>query len=179
MGIMRKTLYNRLKETYPNVSQTYGYITKNTRIENGLPKEHHIDARCISGHPKAVSDGTVYYFRKVRCHNRQLHKFNPSKGGKRKANQAPFEINGFRLFDKVLYEDQICFVSARKSDGRLCLRDIDWSLVKTDVNHRKVKLVSHGRNYIVKEVKVIPCPEKPIRPLFNIYSMQNVTYLSP
>lgn len=46
------------------VSMTYGYLTKNTRIEHGLPKEHHIDARCISGNPDAVSDGTYYYHKK-------------------------------------------------------------------------------------------------------------------
>lgn len=48
MGVMRWAFYNKLKEIYPNVSLTYGYITKNTRIENNLPKEHYIDARCIS-----------------------------------------------------------------------------------------------------------------------------------
>jgi len=165
MGVMRCAFYNRLKEIYPNVSMTYGYITKNTRVENGLPKEHYIDARCISGHPKAVPDGTVYFIRKVRCHNRQLHKFNPSKSGKRKNNQALFEVRGFRLFDKVLYEGQICFVSGRKSDGRLCLRDIDWSLVQIDVNHKKVECLEHGNNYITKEVKAIPHPGKPGRSL--------------
>lgn len=77
MGIMRWTFYNTLKEQYePDipVSMTYGYLTKNTRIEHGLPKEHYIDARCISGNPDAVSDGTYYYQKKVRCHNRQIHK---------------------------------------------------------------------------------------------------------
>lgn len=57
MGVMRWTFYNRLKEIYPNVSMTYGYITKNTRIENNLPKTHYVDARCISGHPEAKSSG--------------------------------------------------------------------------------------------------------------------------
>jgi len=36
MGIMRWTVYNRLKEMYSNVQVTYGYITKSTRIERGL-----------------------------------------------------------------------------------------------------------------------------------------------
>ncbi len=39
MGIMRWAFYGRLKEIYPNVHMTYGYITKNTRIKNNLPKE--------------------------------------------------------------------------------------------------------------------------------------------
>ena len=76
MGIMRWAFYNKLKELYPNVHLTYGYITKNTRIEHNLPKDHYIDARCISGHPDAKNtckDGDVVYaYRKIRCHNRQI-----------------------------------------------------------------------------------------------------------
>ena len=60
MGIRRWALYNRLKELYPNVSMTFGYITKSIRIQNNLPKEHYIDARCISGNPNAEPLG--YYF---------------------------------------------------------------------------------------------------------------------
>ena len=52
MGIMRWAFYNKLKETYQSkgieISLTYGYITKNTRIKLGLPKEHYVDARCIA-----------------------------------------------------------------------------------------------------------------------------------
>ena len=43
MGIMRWTFYNTLKEQYePDipVHYTYGYITKNTRINHNLPKGH-------------------------------------------------------------------------------------------------------------------------------------------
>ena len=117
MGIMRWSLYNTLKKIYPRVSLTYGYLTKNTRIENGLHKDHYIDARCISGNPKAISDGTVYYQKKVRCHNRQIHKNTILKGGIRKRNQAPYEVMGFRLFDKVRWKGQICFIFGRRSKG--------------------------------------------------------------
>ncbi len=53
MGIMRWSLYNALKQLYNNVELTYGYITKNTRISNNLPKEHRIDAYCIAGNMEA------------------------------------------------------------------------------------------------------------------------------
>ena len=97
MGIMRWSVYNRLKEQYPEVSLTYGYLTKNTRIRNCLPKEHYIDARCISGHPDAEPLGYVFYHKKVRCHNRQIHKSTINRGGYRKLNQAPYTVFGFRL----------------------------------------------------------------------------------
>lgn len=114
MGIMRWVFYNRLKDKYEplgtGIHMTYGYITKNTRIENGLPKEHYIDARCISGHPLAQSDGVVYFQKKVRCHNRQIHKCKILKGGVKKRNQAPYLVKGFRLFDKVRFKGQECFI---------------------------------------------------------------------
>ena len=53
MGVMRWFFYNKLKEKYPNVKNTYGYITKNTRIENKLPKTHNVDAYCITGNIEA------------------------------------------------------------------------------------------------------------------------------
>ncbi len=115
MGIMRWALYETLRTLYPDVTLTYGYITKHTRIENGLPKEHYIDARCISGNPNAVSNGEVYYYKKVRCHNRQIHKNTILKGGYRKRNQGTYEVKGFRLYDKVLWKGQICFIFGRRA----------------------------------------------------------------
>ena len=60
MSIMRWALYNRLKQLFLKVSMTYGYITKHDRIANSLPKEHYVDARCVSGSPMAKPLG--YYF---------------------------------------------------------------------------------------------------------------------
>lgn len=101
MGIMRKTLLSKLRKIYPNVKETYGYITKNTRITHNLPKEHYVDARCISGNPDAKPLGYYFYQKKVRCHNRQIHKANLLKGGLKRNKQADYLVKGFRLFDKV------------------------------------------------------------------------------
>ena len=149
MGIMRWAFFNKLKENYKNIHLTYGYITKNTRIENNLPKEHYVDARCISKNPLAESLNEVFYYRKVRCHNRQIHKVNPLKGGLRKRNQAPYEVCGFRLFDKVLFKGQECFISGR-TNNRAILRNISWKKVhKTPVNLKYLKLVEMRKNYLV------------------------------
>lgn len=162
MGIMRWAFYNRLKELYPDVHLTYGYITKNTRIKNGLSvKEaergsgrksyslnHVIDARCISGNPKAVSDGTVYYMRKVRCHNRQIHKCKILKGGIRKRNQASYEVMGFRLFDKVQYQGRECFIFGRRKDGRFAVRLLDGTKLNEQVSYKKLKFLEPRKNII-------------------------------
>ena len=154
MGIMRWAFYNKLKEIYPDVSLTYGYITKNTRIRNSLPKEHYIDARCISGNPKAISDGTVYYQKKVRCHNRQIHKNTILKGGIRKCNQAPYDVMGFRLFDKVKWKGQSCFIFGRRSTGRMDLRLLDGTKINASVGYKNLKLVEMRKNYLIEQRKV-------------------------
>ena len=154
MGVMRWAFYNNLKEIYPNVSLTYGYITKNIRIRNCLPKEHYIDARCISGNPKAISDGTVYYQKKVRCHNRQIHKSTILKGGIRKRNQAPYDVMGFRLFDKVKWKGQNCFIYGRRSTGRMDLRLLDGTKINASVGYKNLKLVEMRKNYLTEQRKV-------------------------
>ncbi|MBR3515404.1 MAG: HNH endonuclease [Lachnospiraceae bacterium] len=151
MGIMRWAFYNKLKEKYSNVSLTYGYITKNTRIENGLPKDHYIDARCISGNPKAVSDGTVYYQKKVRCHNRQIHKNTILKGGIRKRNQADYKIKGYRLFDTVRYKGNIYTIFGRRNSGFFDIRTLDGTKVnKGSVNYKKLQLIQPNSNYLIE-----------------------------
>ena len=154
MGIMRWFFYNKLMEMYPNVSLTYGYITKNTRIRNGLPKEHYIDARCISNNPKAISNGTVYYQKKVRCHNRQIHKSTILKGGIRKRNQAPYDVMGFRLFDKVKWKGKNCFIFGRRSTGRMDLRLLDGTKINASVGYKNLKIIEMRKNYLTEQRKV-------------------------
>lgn len=158
MGIMRWSLYNRLKNIYPTVELTYGYITKNTRIRNNLPKEHYIDARCISGNP--IAEPLEYYYlkKKVRCHNRQIHKANILKGGKKKLNQAPYLVKGFRLFDKVMYDGQECFIFGRRSSGYFDLRKLDGTKIHSSASYKKLRLLETRKNYITerKEMAIPP-----------------------
>ena len=155
MGIMRWSFYNRLKELYPNVNMTYGYITKTTRINNNLPKEHYIDARCISGNPSAEPLGYYFYQKKVRCHNRQIHKAKILKGGRKKSNQAPYLVKGFRLFDKVLYDNQECFIFGRRSRGYFDLRKLDGTKINNSASYKKLKLLDTRRGYIIERRKMV------------------------
>ena len=153
MGVMRWTFYNRLKEMHPmvNVKMTYGYITKNTRIKYNLPKEHYIDARCISGNPNAKSiDNVVYYQKKVRCHNRQIHKNTILKGGYRKSNQAPKYVFGYQLFDKVLYNNKECFIFGRRSSGSFDIRLLDGTKISAGISYKKLKLLEKRKSYLIE-----------------------------
>ena len=157
MGIMRWAFYNKLKELYASqnipISMTYGYITKNTRIKHELPKEHFIDARCISGHPNAAPSNEVFYQKKVRCHNRQIHKLTINKGGIRKRNQAVYEVKGFRLYDTVLWKGQKCFIFGRRSTGRMDLRLIDGTHINASAGYKNLKLLRKRSNYLIEQRK--------------------------
>lgn len=155
MGIMRWSFYNRLKEIYPNVFMTYGYITKDTRIKNNLPKDHYIDARCISGNPNAEPLGYYFYQKKVRCHNRQIHKANILKGGKKKLNQASYLVKGFRLFDKVEFSGQICFIFARRNSGYFDIRKLNGEVISRSTSWKKLKLLE-TRKSLLTERRALP-----------------------
>lgn len=155
MGIVRRFVYDKLKDLYPNVSLTYGYKTKNTRIEAGLPKEHYIDARCISGNPMAKTLDYLFYQKKVRCHNRQIHKYKINKGGVRRNNQASYLVKGFRLWDKVLYNNEECFVQGRRLSGFFHLKKLDGTLTSASASYKKLKLVETGKHFITEMRRVI------------------------
>ena len=155
MGIMRWAFYNKLKEVYSDVHMTYGYITKNIRITNNLPKEHFIDARCISGNPTAVSNNIVYYQKKVRCHNRQIHKNTILKGGIRKRNQAEYLVKGFRLFDRVKYQNKQYFIFGRRTSGFFDIRTLNGDKVnKGSLSCKKIKFLDTPHSYLTERRKV-------------------------
>jgi hypothetical protein len=86
MNIMRKRLLQSLKNEFDNVFETFGYLTKYVREKLGLVKSHCNDAFVISHNLNAEQSNVEYLYKKVRRHNRQIHKSKPSKGGKRKRN---------------------------------------------------------------------------------------------
>lgn len=150
MGIMRWAFYERLKVIYPDVSITFGYITKNTRIENNFSKDHYIDARCISGNPSAEPLGYVWYMKKVRRHNRQIHKAKILKGGVKKLNQTPYLVRGFRLFDKVKFDSKSCFIFGRRSSGSFDIRTLSGEVISRCANSKKIELISKRNGYLLE-----------------------------
>ena len=143
MGIMKWKLLDKLKSLYSNVSMTFGYITKHNRIKHEIKKSHISDAFVISKNFEAKRPG--YYFKEklVRRHNRQIHKMKILKGGKKKMNQAPFKVFGFRLFDKVEFQGNEYFIYARRLSGYFNIRDIN-SENKKDVTYKKLTHIGHG-----------------------------------
>lgn len=169
MGIMRWNVYNRLKEIYPDVRMTYGYITKNVRIENGLsvknretddknyPLNHVIDARVISGNPKAEPAKEIFYQKKVRCHNRQIHKNTILKGGYRKLNQAPKYVKGYQLFDRVqMPTGEEGFIFGRRSSGSFDVRTLDGTKLSAGISYKKLKPLEKRKTMLTERKTAFP-----------------------
>lgn len=152
MNISRWVLYNRLKEIYPNVRLTYGYITKVVRSDHGLEKSHVNDALCIANHPNATRLPYCYLIKKNRVHNRQIHKANKLKGGKLVLSQAAHIVKGFRWNDKVLYNGKICFVTGRRTSGYFTIKTIDGTTISSSVSYKKLTLLEKAKHYSIERV---------------------------
>ena len=149
MSIMRWKLYERLKAIYGDrLHMTYGSTTSYLRSEAGLEKAHAVDARCISGNPYAEPAEEIFYMRKVRRHNRQIHKATINKGGVRKRNQAPYEVKGFRLFDKVEASGREWYIHGRRLNGAFALRTLQGE--KLEIVPSKITLLGQQHTYITE-----------------------------
>ena len=160
MGIMRKELFLRLRsELDIPVWETHGYITKYIREEKmHLPKSHINDALAICHGPAGFNDAgefaieranRVYTVKPVRRHNRQLHKATISKGGVRKSNQAEKYVKGFRLFDKVLFEREECFIWGRRKTGIFTIKTISGQMIKDGISYKRLKLLERSSGYLI------------------------------
>ncbi|MBQ7738501.1 MAG: hypothetical protein IJT59_02450, partial [Desulfovibrionaceae bacterium] len=88
-----------------------------------------------------------------RCHNRQIHKNTILNVGIRKRNQAPYEVMGFRLFDKVRWKGQICFIFGRRSTGRMDIRLLDGTKINASVGYKNLQLMEMRKNYLIEQRK--------------------------
>lgn len=121
------------------VTSDYKQEIKYNRIKHGIEKSHVSDAFVISKNFNAIRLGYYYKVRLVRRHNRQIHKQKIPKGGVKRLNQSPFEVFGFRLFDRVMFENSYYFIFGRRKTGRFNIRDIDGKNQR-DITYKKLKL---------------------------------------
>ena len=147
MNATRWALYDVIKERYPNVKMTYGYITKYNRIQAGLPKAHHIDAKCITGFATVPSMSQTVVKVKMRRHNRQLHRATFSEGHVRKAASLPTTVFGFQLYDLVLFNNHRYFIKGRRSSGAFALVSVE-GLKNEERNYKKLTLLAHTNAYL-------------------------------
>ena len=154
MNIMRWAVYERAKEEFENVHLTYGYVTKHTRIENGIAKTHAADAFCIAKNVHARRSKSFFMCRCVPRHTRALHVATPKKGGIRRSCIASHKIgkSNFQRFDMVRWKGMDCFIFG-STNGRPVLRDIDGLQVanQPSVNIKTIKFLKRLKNNILME----------------------------
>lgn len=141
------------------VVETRGYITKATREKLlVLPKSHINDALAIAqgkhgfnvGYlPGILQINKIYTIRPVRHHNRQLHKATILKGGIRKSNQTEKYVFGYRLFDKVQFNGQDCFIWGRRTTGIFTIKTINGKMIKDGISFKKLKPVEKSTSYLI------------------------------
>ena len=151
MNVMRWAVYNEVKAEFDNVHLTYGYITKHTRIENGVEKSHNADAFCIAKNVQAKRLSNYLKVRLLPRHNRALHVCNPKRGGIRRSTVASHWVGNTRLqrFDTVKWNGIKCFIFG-SSNGRPILRDINSTLVTLTANVKaiSVRYINRNKGYL-------------------------------
>lgn len=156
MNIMRWAVYERANAEFKNVHLTYGYITKHTRIENGVTKTHAADAFCIAKNVNAMRLSSFFMCRCVPRHTRALHVANPKKGGIRRSSIASHKIgkSRFQRYDMVRWMGNECFIFG-STHGRPVLRDIEGVKMhdKQAVNIKTIKFLRRLKNNILMEEK--------------------------
>ena len=156
MNVMRWAVYGRAKAEFENVHLTYGYITKHTRIENGIAKTHAADAFCITKNVHARRLRTFFHCRCVARHTRALHVCNPKRGGARRSCIASHKIgkSRFQRFDMVRWESKDCFIFG-STGGRPILRNIDGIKMheNASVNIKTVNFLKRLRNNMLVEAR--------------------------
>ena len=156
MNIMRWAVYERAKEEFENVHLTYGYVTKHTRIENGIAKPHAADAFCIAKNVHARRSKSFFMCRCVPRHTRALHVATPKKGGIRRSTIASHKIgkSRFQRFDMVRWKGKECFIFG-STHGNVVLRKINGVKVHETqaVSAKTIKFLKRIRNNILVEVR--------------------------
>jgi hypothetical protein len=118
MNIISKRLVDR----YPNVIETFGYITKQNRLEAKLPKRHYIDACIIANGSADVNfkSDIVYIKRSVTKGD-----YRQTKGERSEIRMNRGKVNGFRRYDKIQYKGNIYFIKGLKNGRYATLMDIN------------------------------------------------------
>lgn len=102
--------------------------------------------------------GVYLYQRQMRKHNRQIHKCtvlsktlkDGTKIGYRKLNQTPYLVKNFRLFDKVQINGEVGFIFGRRTRGAFNIRHLDGTVIGTDINCKKLKLLETRKTFLTE-----------------------------
>ena len=166
MSMVRWYLVNQLKELHENINVTYGYITKNHRIENKIEKTHYNDAFAITKGINQVRSTKIHEVKQSRRNNRSLEmfydaKYTDTRNGE-KVSGGDLN-NGRRTRNKNLNSENLHQYRGEKlSKGQRRIRKVRYfyqpnDLVKYDGKVYTVRGTQNGGAYIrLNEIKKVP-----------------------
>ena len=150
MSIVRWKMVNMLRDAGNIVNHTYGYITKFDRIALGLEKSHNTDAFVIAGGTIQERSSLNYLIQQVRKCNRKLFKGDRSHI----KNNAPRFILGFQRFDKVLWNNIVCFIFGRRKTGYFDLRELGGTKIHASAKAKELKLLETAKTFLIATLKL-------------------------
>ena len=166
MSMIRWRLVNELKSKYDNVFITYGYITKNHRIKNGIEKSHLNDAFAIAKGTNQTRTKNKFLVIQDRLKNRSLEKFYDSKiidtRTDKKVSGADLNCGRSTRNKNLNTENLRKYRGAKISKGQRRIRKQKYfyqpnDLVKYNGKVYTVKGTQNkGRSIALKEIKKFP-----------------------
>ena len=166
MSMIRWRLVNELKSKYDNVFITYGYITKNHRIKNGIEKSHLNDAFAIAKGTNQTRTKNKFLVIQDRLKNRSLEKFYDSKiidtRTDKKVSGADLNCGRSTRNKNLNTENLRKYRGAKISKGQRRIRKQKYfyqpnDLVKYNGKVYTVKGTQNEGKYIaLKEIKKVP-----------------------
>lgn len=153
--VIGKELGKRLPPLGYTIERHYGYITKINRELLCLPKTHYYDACCIGTIPERLALPDVYtYYKQVPKCSRTLTR---RKGKNKKAcsNKLPYQVNGFRMWDKVRFDGLVGYISGRRSSGYFKISDLYGKMIKDGVSYKKLTLLQHNGSILSEQMPAL------------------------
>jgi 5-methylcytosine-specific restriction endonuclease McrA len=149
MTAVRWRIIHLLKEKYgENIIFTYGYKTKQKRIESKITKSHINDAFVIAD-GSTEKRSPPYFIKQVRRSNRKLFKGDRSH----LPNLAPRFIKGFQRYDKVLFKKKECFIFGRRTSGYFDLRSLNGEKVHASAKIKDLILKESFKSLLIERTK--------------------------
>ena len=147
----------QLLKRYPNAIETFGMVTKATRLAIGIPKDHHLDACVIASGTKPITIKTNLLYLKKSVSKGD---YQQSKGIRSEQPITTGKICGFRKFDKVRYFGKEYFIKGRMSTGYAILMDIDGKKIDFSTMPKGYKTPKLSNCSRVASRKTILCMQK-------------------
>lgn len=119
------SIRKQLLRIYPEAIETFGFVTKENRLNINVDKHHYLDACVIATGGKEFEIYSNVY--KKRCISKG--DFQQTKGVRSEQKLNTKKICGFKKFDKVKYFGKEYFIKGRMSTGYTILMDIDGNKI--------------------------------------------------